>query len=53
MKKMSHLKYAFLIQGILLIVFTLFIVDLNNIFINAIYLFQSIGHIAWASGEEQ
>ena len=49
---MSHLKYAFLIQGILFVIFILFIVDLNNIFINAIYIFQCVGHLAWAGGEE-
>ena len=50
---MSHLKYAFIIQGVLLVVFTLFIVDFNNIFINFIYMAQCVGHIAWAGGEEQ
>ena len=49
---MSHLKYAFIIQGVLFVVFILFILDLNNIFINAIYIFQLFGHIAWAAGEQ-
>jgi|ETNmetMinimDraft_13_1059891.scaffolds.fasta_scaffold747540_1 hypothetical protein len=49
---MSPLKYAFIIQGVLFLIFIFFIVDINNVFINAIYIFQLFGHVAWAAGEQ-
>ncbi len=49
---MSHMKYMWIIQGILFFVMIFFFYDLNNIFINGIYMLQFFGHLAWAAGQE-